>query len=53
MAAAAGNVLRSLTIAHQHRPQKPAGSGAKGAVYDDLEGRFGAPFTAVARKPRK
>lgn len=53
MAAAAGNDLRRLTIAYQHRPQKPAGSGAKGAVYDGLAGRFGAPFTAVAGKPRK
>lgn len=40
MAAAAGNVLRRLTIAYQHRPQKPAGSGAKGDVYDGLAGRF-------------
>lgn len=53
MAAAAGNVLRRLTIAHQHRPQKPAGSVAKGAVYGGLAGRFCAPFTAVAGKPRK
>lgn len=40
MAAATGNVLRRLTIAYQHRPQKPAGSGAKGDVYDGLAGRF-------------
>lgn len=40
MAAAAGNVLRRLTIAYQHGPQKPAGSGAKGDVYDGLAGRF-------------
>lgn len=53
MAAAAGNVLHRLTIAHQHRPQKPAGSGAKGDVYDGLAGGFGVPFTAVAGKPRK
>lgn len=53
MAAAAGNDLRRLTIAHQHRPQKSAGSGAKGDVHDGLAGRFGASFTAVARKPRK
>lgn len=53
MAAAARNVLHRLTIAHQHRPQKPAGSGAKGDVYDGLAGGFGVPFTAVAGKPRK
>lgn len=40
MAASAGNVLRRLTITYQHRPQKPAGSGAKGDVYDGLAGRF-------------
>lgn len=40
MAAAAGNVLHRFTIAYQHWPQKPAGSGAKGDVYDSLAGRF-------------
>lgn len=53
MAAAAGNVLRRLTIAYQHRSQKPAGSGAKGDVYDGLEGRFARHLRLSLGKHRK
>lgn len=40
MAAATGNVLHRLTIAYQHWPQKPTGSGAKKDVYDSLADLF-------------
>lgn len=53
MAPAAGNVLRRLTIAHQPRLRKPAGSGAREPFTAALAGCFRPPLTAVAGKPRK
>lgn len=53
MAPAAGNDLRRLTIPHQRRLRKPAGSGAREPFTAGLTGYFRPPLTAVARKPRK
>lgn len=53
MAPAAVNDLRRLTIPHQRRLRKPAGSGARKPFTTGLAGCFRPPLTAVAWKPRK
>lgn len=53
MAPAAGSDLRHLTIPHQRRLRKPAGSGAREPFTAGLTGYFRPPLTAVAQKPRK
>lgn len=53
MAPAAGNDLRRLSIPHQRRLWKPAGSGARKPFTAGLVGCFRPLLTAVAGKPRK